>query len=196
MYWEALFPNGGSPDSSIIEELAQYVQWAQYGILMGASENEDTIRYNLNQFWNEKQSYYYTVTDRGRTQMDQLDATANALLNALDTGKTYSAPPSVASQLYTMVTGGTPSRPAADAASAEAKQAALAAADAAGRSGNTSLQSYYQQLATETDANKSASGSLWSSSGILNSTFGGIPLWVYGVGVLLVGGLFFLQERK
>jgi hypothetical protein len=188
MYYEWLFYNNEMPVNGQVEALAQWVQWAQTSLAAGPSENEETVRYNLNQFWTEKNFIYSTLSADARAQVDKLDIRANGLLNALNAGKVYSAPPSVVDQISAWFTGGTPDRPAAVAAALEAKQAAQSAADTSARLGDTQGQTYWLNQVASADAALTDAGTMWQESSPLSNPLG-VPLWIWGVvavGVIII----------
>jgi len=184
-YWNALgFP--GTPASMAVEDAAKFVQWAQYAILQGASENEAKVRYNLDAFWKAKAAAYGSQSAEGKTQLDRLDATAHGIWNALETGKIYSASPSYGDfYLKNVITGGTPARPDADAAAVRARAAAIGAAAASVRANQPSLSAYYTRTAAAIPQHQATASGLWEQEG---KTLLGIPIWAWlaGAGILAV----------
>jgi hypothetical protein len=177
MYYEAIFPAGGSALDDGIETAAQWVQWALAGINKGAVENETDIRYNLNQFWVQKASIYDSESPDGQTQLNKLDVYAHGLWNALETGITYASTPSLFGQLQAMVTGGTPDRPGAVIASQNAKAAATGAAQLASSAGYSQdtanqLANYYTNVAAQSANDLAQSGQVWQGPSLLGMGWG------------------------
>lgn len=184
--------------SDAVEAAAQWVQWAQSGILAGAIENEASIRYNLGQFWNAKAAAYGTEDEVTDGQLDRLDTFAHGLWNALETAKTVASPPSYWSFWKSYIGGGTPDRPEAIQA---ATAAAVAAAGQEAAAKRTAAQdpAFSRGMTTLAQANAAnaandlrAANGLWTQSGILPSPLG-IPLWAWAVGAL---GLWLVLRSK
>lgn len=188
MYWESLYPGAAPAVSQFVEDCAKWVQWAFNGL----SGDETTFRYNLNQFWAQKQAGFYSETSEGQAQLQRLDMTAHGLLNALDMGKITSASPSYWAQFTALLTGSTPARPDSDVAAAEARQAAIDAAQAASDAGLPSVASYFNNVATkQVDADLASQEAIWSNPG---GFFGAVPMWAWVA--IAAGAAFFFMRRK
>lgn len=210
-YWSALgLP--GSPLSDAVEYLAQWVQWAVYGVGQGVSEtnfsevpfwmwavspayvlattptNEAAIRYNLTQFWDLKGSALQAATSEDeRRQIYRLDMLAHGVLNAVDEGLLVSKSPSYWRFWSAFMVGGTAPRNT-EGLEAEAREAAQAAATAARQAGLSDLGTYFDRESTSgVDQVQAAANSYWSQEGVLNVS--GVPLWAWlallGAGLLL-----------
>lgn len=181
----------GAALSQGIEEAAKLVQWAQYAIQQGASENEQAIRYNLDQFWKQKAALYNLESTEGRIQLDMLDARAHGVWDALESGKIFSASPSYAAFYAKQLTGGTPARPDAEAAAQRAKAAALGAAAAATRAYQPSVSAAFTRRAALTSSDLSQSTGLWKQDA---KTLLGIPIWAWLVGGGIIVASFLLKD--
>ena len=212
MYWQYLgLP--GSPASAEIDALAKWIQWAMDGIGQGVSSynlgavpwygwynpltyldlptNEETIRYNLSQFWAAKDAVLAATTDEaGKRQIYHLDMLAHGCLNAVDDGLLYSMPPTYWQYWKSFLSGGTVPRTTSEI-TAEAKQAAADAASAARQAGLSDLGSYFDAQISSVDQIKAASDAFWSQPGILN--VGGIAWYVWAA--LAVGAAALLSGR-
>ena len=204
-YWSTLgLP--GSPLSDGVESLAKWIQWAMAGILAGQSgtstyvadngevhiaSNEELIRYNLRQFWDEKSSVLLGAGDEEKKQIYRLDAMSHGILNALDSGKMYSESPTYWAYWRTWWTGGSPARPSTEAIAEEARRAALDAAVASDDAGLPTMAAYYRVAAANVDQQVINSNQFWSQPGALNVA--GVPwyLWIAGA----VAALYLIERR-
>lgn len=192
MYAEAFGINGAAPE---VEEAAKWVQWAQAGILAGATANDGAIRYNLGQFWQVKSNIYQTADAVGKTQLDRLDTFAHGFWQALETGKMYSATPSYWDFWKKWWIGGTPDRPESIQAATAAAAAAAGQEAAAQRTGGNfgaGMTQYAQNAAAAIPAQARSAAGLWEQTGVSPL---GIPLWGWlaGAGILAV---LILTDRK
>lgn len=176
--------------SDIVENAAKWVQWAQAGIMAGATDNDATIRYNLNQFWSTKGATYATANLMDRSQLERLDTFAHGLWNALETAKIYSASPTYWNYFYHTLVGGFTDRPEAITAATNAAAAAAGQEQAAQRANQgaftTGMTAYAQAQARNVAVDQQASAGMWKQPGI-NPL--GIPLWAWiagAVGLILV----------
>jgi hypothetical protein len=191
-YSEAFLRDG--PVSEAVEYLAHWLQWAEYGIMGGASENYDEIRYNLSRYWIERNEYYNNFSnDPEKRQIEVLDMYAHGLLDAVETGRIFSASPGYWAYLKAWYFGGVPPRPESDAAAAEAKQAALDAERAARLAGNDSFAEHFKRCAAEVDNYKDSANEFWKQAPV--APFG-IPLWVWGAGLAGIVVLTVLPRGK
>ena len=180
--------------SAEVELCAQWVQWANTGIMNGASDNETDIRWNLTQFWNEKAAAYSGEDQQGQQNLDRLDTYAHSIWNALETGKIYSASPGYWSYWKAYLFGGTPSNPSAYAAASAAAAASAGEQKAAAATGgafgaNVSTLAAGQAAALPTIL--AGSQGFWTQAGVLPSPLG-IPLWAWAVGAV---GLYLVVKR-
>lgn len=176
-----------TPADAGIETAAKWVQWAQYGIMQGASENEQAIRYNLDQFWKYKATQYPIQSAEGRRQLELLDTWAHGLWSALEQGKVQSSPAGFSEWVRSRVTGTAPVRPEAVAATAAVKAAAVSqqrAALAAQSPVAAALASLGVRDAAQADAQAATAEKWWTGTGPF-----GIPkaVWI-GAGVVAVLG--------
>lgn len=184
MYAEAF---GIQNPSAAVENAAQWVQWAQAGILAGAAEHDGEIRYNLGQFWQTKAAAYPAEDATGQAQLDRLDTFAHGFWEALENGRIFSASPSYWETWKKYWFGGTPDRPEAMAAATQAAAAAAGQQAAAGRVGGSfgaGMSTLAQNNAANIPQNLAASGTLWEQKGISPL---GIPLWAWIAGAALLG---------
>ena len=192
MYAETFGISGASPEAELC---AQWVQWANAGIMSGAIENEDSIRYNLNAFWTEKTSAYANEDAQGQANLDRLDTFAHGIWNALESGKMVSASPSYWDFWKSYIGGGTPARPEAYQAASAAASASAGEAAAASRTGGA-FGAGMTKLATSQGAaikNELAqSNGSWAQPGIAN--LGGIPWWAWVGGAMAI--LLLMRAKK
>jgi hypothetical protein len=192
MYWELVGSTVQPALSDRVEELAKWVQWAMYSTTQGASANEDVIRYNLNQFWAEKdKALPLAQSEDEKRQIYRLDMMSHGILNAVDSGKLYSVSPSYWDFWKSYVFGGTPPRETAGV-QAEAKQAAVDAAAAAEKAGLPTFATYFSNVNMQSDQAVAAANAFWKQPGELN--VGGVPWWVWAGGAL--AALLFLQRSR
>jgi hypothetical protein len=185
MYAEVFGFTATSPG---VEEAAKWVQWAQYGIMQGASKNDPTIRYNLDQFWKTKAQVYQVEGEQGRKQLEYLDTWAHGLWSALESGRVVSAAPSFAAWIGSSVTGSTPARPAAAQAMTNLQTlttAQVRAAEASGSTAALAIAAQGRQAASTAAASKAAADAWWKAPGPL-----GVPVIVWAAaaaaGILLI----------
>lgn len=189
MYTEAL--SLGEPASAQVDAAAKFVQWAQFGILSGASKNDATIRYNLNAFWSLKAQTWGNASQAERAQLERLDVLAHGLWNALETGKVISAPPGYASFWASTVFGGTPSRPGAVQAAQGAASATAGLSAAADRA--RFLQAYAAQERASLGARQKAGDDIWSRKA---PGWFGIPWWAWAAGVVGLGLIVYMRGTE
>lgn len=159
MYLEALgIPGPAASDQ--VENLARWVQWASTEIQKGASTTENAVRYNLSQFWAEKDAYISSgyPTAEELDQLNKIDVYAHGLLVALDTGRLFYGTPEYwqyAKMLFMGSIGawGAIKWPDTEAVAEEARQAALDAAQGAKIAGQNSMADYYTQQAISVNQN-------------------------------------------
>lgn len=182
--------------SAAVENAAQWVQWAQAGIQGGATENEATIRYNLDQFWKLKNAVYGTEDAITDSQLDRLDTFAHGFWQALETGKIYSASPTYWDYWKKFWFGGTPDRPEAMAAATQAAAAAAgqqAAAQRVGGAFGTGMATLAKNNAANIPSELAGSGQLWNQKGVAPL---GIPLWAWIAGAVALGVLIFIPKSR
>ena len=190
MYWEALgFP--GSAPSSTIEDLARWVQWAESGIMAGASDQEENIRFNLSSFWNDKAAAYPGFSEAERYAANKLDIRAHGLLEAMDEGLIWSRSPSYWSywrSWWASTFTGRPAsvdRPGSEALAEEAKQAARDAAAGAEAAGSENEADYFRTVESQVDRNAANAAGFWKAQGADLGIPGGISgLLMMGAGIL------------
>lgn len=176
--------------SDVIENAAKWVQWAQAGIMAGATANDAAIRYNLNQFWTAKAAAYPIATPTDRSYLERLDTFAYGYWNALETAKIYASSPAYWSFLNSYIMGGMPIRGDVIAAASNAATAAGGMEQAAIRANQgaftAGMTTYAQNQARNVALDVSASGQLWKQDGLSPL---GIPLWAWiagGIGLVLL----------
>lgn len=175
-----------------VELAAQWVQWAQTGIMNGAASNETDIRWNLSQFWNQKAAIYNTEPKTQQTNLDRLDTYAHGLWNALESGKIFSSSPGYWDYWKAYLFGGTPSNPGAYAAASAAAAASageVQAATATGGDFGTDFATLAQNQAAAIPGELAAAQGFWDQPGMSPL---GVPLWAWAAGAI---GLFLVVKR-
>lgn len=190
MYWEALgLP--GSAVSEMVEELAQYLQFAFYGLSRPGYTQEDfnqnaaEIKYNLTVFWEAKAEVWNgDLSPEERNQIEQLDVMAHKILSCVDAGAVYAASPTYFEFFKAFITGGVPSRPESDAAAAEGIKAANDAAAASRRLGDTEGAKALDALALKIRDYKKTNDAEWRQKGLVESIPGGYLTLAIGGAIL------------
>ena len=190
MYWESLgLP--GSAVSEMVEELAQYVQFAFYGLsrpgytLDDYKPIQEEIRYNLNVFWETKAEVLNgDLSQEERDQLYRLDIVAHQILSALDSGAIYAGTPTYFEFFKAFITGGVPSRPESDAAAAEGIKAANDAAAAARRIGDVEGAKTMEYMAGKIRDYKNSNDADWRQKGLIESVPGGMLTLAIGGAIL------------
>lgn len=198
MYAESFGIQGAS---EAVENAARWVQWAQAGIMAGASDNEATIRYNLDQFWKAKQAAYSSEDATGRSQLERLDTYAQGTWQALEAGKIFSSSPSyweywkrAMLPFYNTLAGQAP-RPDAMQAATNAASAAAAQEAAANRAGGNfgaNMAALARRNAAAIHGEVAGAADLWHQT---SPEPMGIPLWAWIAGAVALGAVLLMQRR-
>jgi len=210
-FWSALgLP--GSPKTPAVEVLAQWIQWAVYGVEAGIMQssghsyfepnwtdvftgqwwrqptNQDEVLYNLGQFdLLLPAALQYSPNDETTKQVYRLKVIAEGLRYLVEAQLIPTVSPSFWSYFRAMVFGGTPERPKTIAMATEAKRAASAAAEAAARAGMPEVAAYYAEKETSVDKIVSDSDKFWSEPGLpVMSSIPGVLL----IALVIGGGIF------
>jgi len=206
----------GEPLTPAVEQMAQYVQWAVYGVSQGLDEtatvyfdpnwtdvftgqwwrrvpNLEEIRYNLSVVDSMKAAaLQYAPDEATKRQVYRLIVVSEGLKYLIETIRIENCSPSYWAYFRTYLFGGTPARPQTVAMANEAKRAAAAAAIAARAAGIPDLATFYENAGSGVDQLVRDSDAFWSEPGVLNVS--GMAWWMWAG--LAIGGAFLLSELR
>ena len=187
MYWEAM-GLAGYPASDAVEQAAQWVQWVS-----ATATNPDMVeqnQYNLNQFWTLKAQAYEGESDLGKQQLEKLDALAHGYWSAMETRQVFEQGPGFFSWLAAKV-GVDIDQSSRQAAAAQVDLANAGGAAASSRAGLPGLETFFKN-------SQSGSTLLRDANAIDSAAIQplGIPVWVWGVGVAALVGMYIFGRSK